>query len=317
MAAKAAAPFVPLDQVPEGQLPSEYTRVLLRLRQLELPLMEPAAAVNLSGKWRVSRTGGDVDGFAKAMGASFVLRKAFMAACALLNRARVQQIYAVTQTGNAFTIVVNEGDRMAQHTERFVAAAVGEDGSTAEQSASRYVAHEPWLDTLAGQNVHVAAAKWVGTPGPGAPWPSLWTEVVYQDSGAVAYRAQWMLASEQQLKYTLSRDSSDGWASMWVELALEAPLDAAAGPAPGTRAAPTAAAKKPTAGLEQGTPTPPSVDVGAAGQEGEGESRLATLIRGIENAVATEDYVEAARLKLERDTLTAAGGGGTHELYAL
>ena len=31
---------------------------------------------NLSGKWRVAKTGGSVDAFAKAMGASFILRKA-------------------------------------------------------------------------------------------------------------------------------------------------------------------------------------------------------------------------------------------------
>ena len=150
--------------------------------------------------------------------------------------------------------------------------AVGDDGSTTEQSASPYVVHEPWLDTLAGRNVHVVVAKWVGTPGPGAPWPSLWTEVVYQDSGAVAYRAQWTLASsDQQLRYTLSRDSLDGWTSMWVELTLEAPPDAAAGP--GSWA--LATASKNPAGL-RGNPTPLSVDAGAAGQEGEGESRQDT-----------------------------------------
>jgi hypothetical protein len=129
------------------------------------------------------------------MGAPFLLRQTFSAAVALLNRAAVKRYYTVRQQGDAFVIVVNDGDRVAQHTERFVA------GAGAGQSG------DAWHDALGNASVRVAVARWEGE--------ALRTEVVYAATSAVAYEAEWRLEGER-LRYTLS--SGGGGASMWVLL---------------------------------------------------------------------------------------------------
>ena len=164
------------------------------------PAMSVAAPADLSGRWRVekcggylaSEDGGDVEGFAEAMGASLVTRKAFAAAVALLNRSMLRKYYIVRQHGNDFNIVVNDGD-VLEHTECFTAGVV--------QSS------KAWHDPLAKAEVRVAAAWWEGK--------ALHTEVCFVSTSAQAYEAEWRLHGEQ-LRYTLSR----GDESMWVLLSL-------------------------------------------------------------------------------------------------
>ena len=157
-----------------------------------------AHSPNLSGRWKIEKCGGKVGGFAKAMGASFAVRQTFLAAVALLNRAAIKRIYTVRQQGDSFVIVVNEGDRMAQHTERFVA------GAAAVQSAG---VGDAWRDSLANADVYVAAARWEGD--------TLRTDVAYAATSASAYEGEWR-AEGEKLRYTLV--SIGGGTSMWVLL---------------------------------------------------------------------------------------------------
>jgi hypothetical protein len=159
--------------------------------------LPPLAVVpDISGRWRVNECSGDTPGFLKAMGASFLVRKAFSAAVALLNRGTVKRYYTVRQRGNVFVIVVNDGDRVMQHTERFIA------GAGAVQSGNE------WKDSIGNASVRVAAAQWEGG--------ALRTEVVYAATSAVAYEAEWRREGDR-LQYTMS----SGGASIWVLLSYE------------------------------------------------------------------------------------------------
>ena len=172
------------------------------------PRAGPSVRLDLSGRWRVERCGGyhasncggGVEGFARAMGASFLTRKAFMAAVALLNKSVMSKYYTVRQHGDTFTIIVNDGDRLVQHVECFTA------GVDVVQNG------EAWYDPFANAKVRVAAAWWNGR--------ALRTRVNFVSMSSkaecLAYEAEWRLHGEQ-LRYTMSC----GDESIWVLMELQ------------------------------------------------------------------------------------------------
>ena len=119
--------------------------------------------------------------------------------------------YTVQQRGDAFVIVINAGDRVAQHTERFTAAAGGaarptSDDTAGDDDAWQWMhASEAWHDSLGNASVRVDSARW--------EHGALHTQVVYASTGEAAYEAEWRREG-QGLRYTLAREE----ASMWVLL---------------------------------------------------------------------------------------------------
>ena len=106
------------------------------------------------------------------------------------------------QRGDAFIIIINAGDKLAQHTERFTASPPRFTPSASDDTAG---GDDAWHDSLGNASVRVDSARW--------EHGALHTQVVYAATGEAAYAAEWRREREE-LRYTLSR----GEASMWVLL---------------------------------------------------------------------------------------------------